>query len=170
MSTLRRPIRVLFVCLGNICRSPTAHGILRSRLADAGLTDQVEVESAGTGTWHIGHSPDARAMAAAAARGIDISDLRARKVTSSDFSDFDYVIAMDHDNLADLQAVAASQSPGGARIELMGNFSAEHAGQAVGDPYYGGDNGFERVLDMISACVDGLIRQLHSDLGERDRN
>lgn len=171
MSTLRRPLRVLFVCLGNICRSPTAHGLLRSRLVDAGLTGQVEVESAGTGTWHIGHPPDARAMAAAAARGVDIGDLRARKVKSSDFSDFDYVIAMDHGNLADLQALAASQGTPRARIELMGDFSPEHAGQAVGDPYYGGDNGFERVLDMISACVDGLIRQLQNDLaGEHSRD
>lgn len=167
MNDPRRPLRVLFVCLGNICRSPTAHGMLRARLAEADLAEQVEVESAGTGTWHIGHPPDTRAMAAAAERDIDISDLRARKVKRSDFDDFDYVIAMDHDNLSDLQALAAGQGSSHAQIRLMADFSPSHRGQAVGDPYYGGDDGFECVLDMISACVDGLIHQLQADMGAR---
>lgn len=167
MSHTRRPVRVLFVCLGNICRSPTAHGMLRARLAEAGLAESVEVESAGTGTWHIGHSPDARAMAAAAARDIDISDLRARKVARSDFTDFDYVIAMDYDNLSDLQALAAGQDTSHARVQLMGDFSPTHRGQPVGDPYYGGEHGFERVLDMLAACVDGLMRQLQDDIHAR---
>lgn len=162
MSSTSEPVRVLFVCLGNICRSPTAHGVLRARLPAAGLADRVEVESAGTGTWHIGHPPDQRAAAAAAARGIDLSDLRARKVASSDFGDFDYIIAMDHDNLADLKALQAAQAEDRASVCLMSDFSPSYQGQPVGDPYYGGDQGFEQVLDMIQACVDGLIEALHS--------
>ncbi|MDA3921505.1 MAG: low molecular weight phosphotyrosine protein phosphatase [Salinisphaera sp.] len=153
-------IRVLFVCLGNICRSPTAHGILRARLVGHALADRIEVASAGTGTWHIGSPPDERAMAAAAARNIDISDLRARKVASADFADFDYVIAMDHENLADLQALADAQADARARLALLGDFSPRFHGQPVGDPYYGGDDGFEQVIDMIESCVDGLIEEL----------
>ena len=167
MTKEQRPIRVMLVCLGNICRSPTAHGLLRERLTTAGLRDAVEVASSGLGTWHLGAPPDPRAQATAAEHNIDISDLRAQKITSADLDAYDYVIAMDHDNHDDLVALAEGQPDRLARIHLLGDFSAQDAGIPVGDPYYGGDDGFIRVFEMIDRCVAGLIAALRDDLGSR---
>jgi protein-tyrosine phosphatase len=132
-------IRVLMVCLGNICRSPTAEVVLRHRLAAAGLGDQVEVDSAGTGGWHIGAAPDPRSQRHAAHRGYDLSALRARRVVEDDFHRFDLILAMDEDNLADLRRLA----PARHRAELRLFAEVE-----VPDPYVGGAAGFERVLDL----------------------
>lgn len=157
-------VRVLFVCMGNICRSPTAEVVLRARLAGTGLADRVIVDSAGTGPWHVGEPPDARATEAAARRGYDLSALRGRQVTPADLTAFDYVIAMDAANLADLEAMAAEQGNTGSRPALLGDFSTVHAGRPVGDPYYGGPQGFDHVLDMIETCVDGLIDDIRTRL------
>lgn len=166
MTTNTTPIRVLFVCLGNICRSPTAHGVFRQRIVDAGLDAQVAIDSAGTGDWHIGKAPDTRARAAAAGRGFDIEDLRARQVRATDLQTFDYVLAMDAENLADLQALAATTADTRARIALFGDYSAAYAGLAVPDPYFGGENGFEHVLDMIEDASDGLMAELNARLAK----
>ena len=158
-------LSVMMVCLGNICRSPTAHGLLRQRLAEAGLADAIHVASSGTGTWHIGSAPDARARAEAAAHGIDIADLRAQKIEPGDLDRFDYVIAMDHDNQADLLALAGNDTSRRNRVHLLGDFSAQYAGQPVGDPYYGGDAGFAQVFAMIDTCVTALTERLADELG-----
>lgn len=160
-------MRVLFVCLGNICRSPTAEGIMRRRLDAAGLAERVVVDSAGTGPWHVGEPPDRRAMAAAAARGYDLSRLRGRQVSPVDLAAFDYVIAMDESNLADLRAMADGRRELLERIALLGDFSAEYRGQPVGDPYYGGAGGFDRVLNMIETCIEGLIVDISGRLVAR---
>jgi len=153
-------ISVLFVCLGNICRSPSAHGVFRKRVEDAGLADRVTVDSAGTGDWHIGKAPDRRATAAAAARDISIDDLRARQVCAADLSAFDYVLAMDDDNLDGLERLARSVPEATARIALFNDFSVAYRGQPVPDPYFGGDDGFEHVLDMIEDASDGLLADI----------
>ena len=157
-------IAVLFVCLGNICRSPSAHGVFREAVARAGWADRVHIESAGTGDWHIGKPPDRRATAAAAARGIDLSDLRAQQVQATDFERFDYVLAMDADNLADLEQMANTQGNVRARIALFSTFSARYRGEAVPDPYFGGEQGFERVLDMIEDASAGLLEEIRTRL------
>lgn len=163
-------LSVMMVCLGNICRSPTAHGLLRQRLAEAGLAEAVHVASSGTGTWHIGSAPDARAHAEAAAHGIDIADLRAQKIEPGDLDRFDYVIAMDHDNQADLLALAGSDASRRNRVHLLGDFSAQYAGQPVGDPYYGGDAGFTRVFTMIDTCVTALTERLDAEIRGADKS
>ncbi|WP_309762140.1 low molecular weight protein-tyrosine-phosphatase [Pseudomonas oryzihabitans] len=149
-------MRILFVCMGNICRSPTAEGILRHKLAAAGLAEAVELDSAGTGDWHRGKAPDSRAIQAAASRGYDISDLRARQVTVADFQRFDLILAMDHDNLAWLEPLRSAE---GAAPEL---FLARQglAVDEVPDPYYGGAAGFERVLDLLESACDGLVAEV----------
>lgn len=154
-------IAVLFVCLGNICRSPTAEVVMRHQLKQSGLEHRVQVDSAGTGAWHIGHPPDQRAMQAAAGRGYDMVSLRARRVSSRDLEAFDYIVAMDSSNQSDLQAMASAATQR-SRICLMGDFSPAHVGQSVPDPYHGGTEGFAHVLDMIEDCVAGLIRRLES--------
>ncbi|MEQ9519205.1 MAG: low molecular weight protein-tyrosine-phosphatase [Parvibaculum sp.] len=147
---------ILFVCLGNICRSPTAEAVFRGRASSSGFA--VHVDSAGTAAWHVGKAPDARAQAAGAARGYELAHLRARQVTREDFAAFDYVLAMDHENLAALKALA----PPGERdkVQLMLSFAPHVRRQAVPDPYYGGDEGFDEVLDLVEAASDGLIRTL----------
>lgn len=143
---------ILFVCLGNICRSPMAQGALRARAGQAGLGWRID--SAGTGDWHAGDPPDPRAVAEAARHGVDISDLRARQVTADDFRAFDHIIAMDHDNLANLRAI----TPAGAhaRLSLMRDHAGD-AGQAVADPYFGGPAGFARTWAQVDAGARGLI-------------
>jgi protein-tyrosine phosphatase len=145
------------VCLGNICRSPTAEAVLRRKLQDAALGGRVEVDSAGTGSWHIGSPPDARSQRHAARRGYDLSPLRARQVSEDDFHRFDLILAMDHDNLADLQRLAPE---GAARAELRLFAEIE-----VPDPYTGGPDGFERVLDLIEARADAWVENLSARLG-----
>lgn len=144
---------VLFVCLGNICRSPTAEAVFRSRAGVAGL--DVEIDSAGTGAWHVGATPDERAQAAGFARGYDLSPIRARQVVTADYEKFDLVLAMDHDNFSTLKSRAPSTQHD--RIRLFLEFAPGLGLNAVPDPYYGGDDGFEDVLDMIEAASDGLI-------------
>jgi len=155
-------VNVLFVCLGNICRSPTAHGVFEAMLQEQGLSDRIEVDSAGTSGWHIGASSDPRSSEAAGRRGYDMSHIRARQVSAEDFSTFDYILAMDDQNLADLQALKPSGFSG--CLDLFLNFSNAYAGQAVPDPYYGGEQGFEQVLDMVEDGSRGLLRRIASSL------
>lgn len=157
-------IRVLFVCLGNICRSPTAHGILLGRLEEEGLTDKVEVDSAGTASWHIGKAPDPRSQQAALARGIDISDQQARQVSEQDFQTFDYIIAMDRSNYADLKAIY--EKVGGTKPQLfLRAFGRSFDEHEVLDPYYGGEAGFRHVIDLVEDACDGLIIDIRKRLG-----
>jgi len=151
-------VSVLFVCLGNICRSPTAEAVFRKRAAQAGLA--VEVDSAGTGAWHLGALPDERAIAAGLARGYDLSAIRARQVVAADYGHFDLLLAMDHDNLETLKSRAPKTLHD--RIKLFLSFDPQQSLVVVPDPYYGGDDGFEKVLDLIEAASDGLIVQLRA--------
>lgn len=153
--------RILFVCMGNICRSPTAEGVLRHKIAQRGLSGVVEVDSAGTLAHHVGNAPDPRAQAHAARRGYDLSRQRARPVRSEDFARFDFVLAMDGENLATLAERCPPEHQ--AKLGLLMRFSRRYPTQeVVPDPYYGGPNGFEIVLDFIEDACDGLI---DSELG-----
>lgn len=145
---------VLFVCLGNICRSPTAHGIFEKALKTRNLS-AITVDSAGTGDWHLGRAPDARATAAAKKRGIELEHLRARLVTPADFAEFDYILAMDEQNLRDLKEMAPADYAG--HLGLFLDFSRQQAYREVPDPYYGDGDGFETVLDLVEDAVDGLL-------------
>lgn len=150
-------MKVLFVCLGNICRSPTAEGVFRRALEQAGLADDVEIDSCGVGSWHVGKAPDARAQQAALSRGIDLSSLRARQLTEQDFAEFDYVLGMDQDNLRAMRELKPDNSR--AHVGLFLDFAGT-PGAEVPDPYYGGDEGFENVLTMIETASAGLIQHL----------
>ena len=147
---------VIFVCMGNICRSPTAEAVFRARAEQAGLADDIFIDSAGTHDYHIGDAPDARTQRAAARRGYDMSALRGRQVESADFLRFDYVLAMDHANLAILQRMRPHDAPG--HLGLFLEFAARHHEREVPDPYYGGAEGFERVLDMVEDAAEGLLQ------------
>ena len=149
--------RVLFVCLGNICRSPTAEGVFQHAVDEAGLRGQIHVDPCGVGDWHVGKAPDERAQLAAKRRGVDISHLRGRQLSASDFLAFDYVLAMDHANLQAMRALkpAESRAHVGLFLAFAGTPDAE-----VPDPYYGGDEGFESVLNMIETASAGLIAEL----------
>ncbi len=151
---------VLFVCMGNICRSPTAEAVFRQKIEAAGLSDDILVDSAGTHDYHIGHSPDERAARAARSRGYDMSGIKARQVERGDFLKFDYILAMDRQNLAMLQRVAGPELQGKARLFM--EFSKEFTEKEVPDPYYGGARGFERVLDMVESAASGLIEEILS--------
>lgn len=155
------PVRVLFVCLGNICRSPTADGVMRAVVAREGLGGRVEVDSAGTAAYHVGNPPDARSVAAAAQRGYDLSPLRARQATPQDFLDFDLVLAMDRANLEDLQALVPEQAR--CRPRLFLEFARSAAEDEVPDPYYSGPRGFEHVLDLVEEACEGLLAHLRED-------
>jgi protein-tyrosine phosphatase len=145
-------VRILFVCMGNICRSPTAEGVMRHLIAERGLDGEIEVHSAGTGGWHAGSPPDARATATARARGITLEG-GARQVTTADFQDFDLLVAMDRDNLRDLRAIAPPGTEHKLRMLLAD-------GRDVPDPYYGGPRGFEQVLDLVQTACEGLLDEL----------
>lgn len=153
---------VLFVCLGNICRSPTADGIFRELVANAKLDQKIMVDSAGTGAWHIGKAPDSRTVAAARTRGYDLSVLRARQVTARDFDEFDYVLAMDEANLADLQQLKPAHFTG--HLGLFLEFGARGDYREVPDPYYGGSDGFELVLDLVEDAAQGLLKHVRQRL------
>ncbi len=157
---MRKPekIRVLFVCMGNICRSPTAEAVFRRTVEQAGLGDFIECDSAGTHDYHIGEPPDHRAQNAASRRGYDMSQLRGRQVSPRDFDDFDYVVAMDRRNRSLLEGLC----PPGREEKLMlfCDFHADHAGREVPDPYYGGERGFEQVLDLIEAVSASIVDRL----------
>jgi protein-tyrosine phosphatase len=156
-------VRVLMVCLGNICRSPTAHIVFAQRVLEAGLQERVRVDSAGTGDWHIGHPPDARSQTAAAQRGYDMSALRARQVRAQDFHDFDLLLAMDENNLRDLQRLAPPEHR--HKLRLFMDF-ADLEERSVPDPYYGEAQDFQRVLDLVETAADGLLRHLRQQLRE----
>jgi protein-tyrosine phosphatase len=151
-------VRVLFVCLGNICRSPTAEGVFRHLLQQEAPQLQVEIDSAGTAGYHIGDSPDLRSQRAASRRGIDLSTLRARQIEPADFADFDLILAMDRANLLELEAMRPAHSRAAVRLFLE---YAPHLNRLeVPDPYYGGASGFEEVLDLAAAASRGLIAAL----------
>ena len=153
---------VLFVCTGNICRSPTAEGAFRALLEANGLAESVTVDSAGTGSWHVDEPPDARASEAALRRGIDIADQRARQVREEDFDRFDLILAMDESHFQQLQSLC----PDGQRhrLRLFLDFAPALGTRDVPDPYYGGPDGFEIVLDMIEAASAGLLAEIRARL------
>ena len=159
------PVRLLFVCLGNICRSPTAEGVMRHVVAEAGMSEQVELDSAGTGSWHIGSSPDTRASAAARGRGVTLAG-EARQVRPGDFEDFDLILAMDRANLRDLEALSGGEAEG--RIRLLREFDPRVGGTPsdgdldVPDPYYGAAGGFEEVFDLVDAACRGLLEEIRA--------
>jgi protein-tyrosine phosphatase len=157
------PVRLLFVCLGNICRSPTAEGAMRALVREAGLQDEIELDSAGTGSWHMGSAPDERATAAAAGRGIALEG-SARRVRDEDFNDFDLILAMDRSNVGELLRMARSESDR-AKVRLLREFDPAGAGDGdldVPDPYYGEGGGFELVLDHVQAACAGLLARIRA--------
>jgi protein-tyrosine phosphatase len=147
--------KVLFVCMGNICRSPMAKGVFRQLVRQAGLEDVVRVDSSGTHAFHVGESPDKRAINAMHKRGYDISDLRASAVKDSDFEEYDLILAMDWDNLSLLQQRAPKKTH--HKIQLLMRFATEHESATIPDPYYGNLQGFDQVLDYIEDACNGLL-------------
>ena len=156
--TENRTVRVLFVCLGNICRSPTCEGVFRHLVEQQQLNIDIQIDSAGTGNYHLGQPPDRRAIAAAAQRGIDIGELRARQAMPVDFERFDYIIAMDRENVYDLEAIAPPGASG--KIRLFMEFAKSWHSPNIPDPYYGGRSGFDRALDMIEDASSGLLADI----------
>ncbi len=156
-------VKVLFVCMGNICRSPTADAVFTQQVKTAGLDEIIVVDSAGTHDYHIGGSPDRRAQETARQRGYEMHNLRAREVHPNDFADFDYILAMDNDNLANLKRCCPAQYHHKLAL-LMQYCKASHLGDEVGDPYYGGDQGFEDVLDMVEMATKGLLEHIRSQI------
>ena len=154
----REKVSVLFVCLGNICRSPTAEGLFHRLLAQEGLEEVIRVDSAGTGSWHVGKPPDSRSQAAARQRGHDISGLRARQVSPDDFARFDYIIAMDEQNLAELEAMKPADFQG--HLGLLLDFGTDGDQREVPDPYFGGEEGFHRVFELVEGALEGLLEDI----------
>lgn len=153
-------MRILFVCLGNICRSPTAEGVMRHLVEEEGLSGEIELDSAGTGGWHVGDPPDPRSREAARRRGIVVAGA-ARQVARADFDDFDLILAMDRANLRDLRALAPPDAP--AEVKLLREYDADSVGGGdldVPDPYYGGPDGFDDVLDLVEVACRGLLAEL----------
>jgi len=167
-----RPVRILFVCLGNICRSPTAEGVMRALVREAGLEDSIELDSAGTGSWHVGSPPDERATETAQARGI-VLEGSARQVRREDFEDFDLILAMDGSNLTELRRLAPDEQTR-SRVRMLREFdpASTAAGASrwpsedldVPDPYYGGSRGFADVLDIVQAACIGLLDEVRGRL------
>lgn len=154
-------MKVLFVCLGNICRSPTAEGVFRRYVEQAGLSEKITIDSAGTADWHIGKAPDPRTQAAAAVRGYDLSTLRGRQAVPADFAEFDLILAMDNSNLSNLQAMQPAD--GKAELALyLPRFGIRP--DEVPDPYYGGEDGFEMVLDMLEQASQVLLNEIKARL------
>jgi protein-tyrosine phosphatase len=157
------PTRLLFVCLGNICRSPTAEGLMDALIARGGLEDEIQTDSAGTGAWHAGSPPDRRAVTAAGAQGVTLAG-EARQVTTEDYRDFDLILAMDRSNLRDLQSLAPDEA-GRAKVRLLREFDPARTGKPdldVPDPYYGAPGGFDEVFDLVQAACEGLLAQIHA--------
>ena len=150
---------VLFVCMGNICRSPTAEGVFRKVVEDAGMADAIHIDSAGTHAYHTGEPPDRRAQAAALSRGYALADIRARRVADEDFVEFEYIVAMDEDNLLNLKDRAVEDASSSLMLFLEFSESRE---SEVPDPYYGGASGFERVLDLVEEASRGLLEHIRS--------
>jgi protein-tyrosine phosphatase len=155
-------VSVLFVCMGNICRSPTAEGMFRKHVTDAGLADWIHVESAGTHAYHAGAAPDHRAQAAAARRGVTLAHIRARRVSDDDFETFDYIFAMDKDNLGELLERAPEKDR--EKVRLFLDFAGTGRAAEIPDPYYGGASGFELVLDLVEQASERLLRRIRSGL------
>lgn len=155
---MAQQIKILFVCTGNICRSPTAEGVFKHFVKEAGLDERVLSDSAGTHDYHVGDPPDTRAQKAAAHRGYDLSTLRGRQVSRRDFSEFDYVLAMDEANLRLLERLCPHEHT--RKLKLFMEFSVDLAVREVPDPYYGGADGFERVLDLAEQASRGLLEHL----------
>ena len=153
---------VLFVCMGNICRSPTAHGVFRQRVARAGLADKVRIDSAGTHGSHRGEPPDARAQIQARKRGYALADLRSRQITDGDFRSFDLLLAMDYDNLAELRPRCPPEQQ--HRLRRMTEFCLRNTSAAVPDPYYGNAQGFDHVLDLLEDACDGLLAHVQREI------
>lgn len=148
-------IKVLFICMGNICRSPTAEAVFRRQVEQAGLHQHIHIDSAGTHAYHVGNPPDGRAQAAGAKRGYEMAHLRGRRVSVKDFAEFDYVLAMDMDNLANLQNECPDEYA--HKVGLFLEYAKNFTEREVPDPYYGGASGFERVLDMVEDASQGLL-------------
>lgn len=155
-------VGVLFVCLGNICRSPMAEGVFRARVTEAGLADRIAIDSAGTGAWHIGKPPDARAVRIAGTHGYDLSALRARQVEAADFLRFDFIVAMDRSNREALLRMAPPARRD--RISLLLEHAPQAGVQEVPDPYYGDESGFVRVLQLVETATDGLLAHVRERL------
>ena len=153
-------IRVLFVCMGNICRSPTAEGVFKHLVRAEGIAGSIESDSAGTHDYHIGDPPDLRSQAAASRRGYDLSALRARQVKVQDFADFDYVVAMDETNRIALRKLCPTQYR--ERVKLFMEFAPEAGRREVPDPYYGGAQGFDDVLDLVERAARGLLNHIRT--------
>lgn len=155
---MRKKVSVLFVCLGNICRSPTAHAVFRKMVKDEGLADQIEIDSAGTGGWHVGNPPDKRATQVAEGKGIQMRDLRARQVDFGDFYQYDYILAMDASNYSNLFEMAPTEHR--EKIHMFLSFTEEFSETEVPDPYYGGPDGFEHVFDLVGSASKGLLEHI----------
>ena len=151
-------VKVLFVCMGNICRSPTAHGVFRALVEKEGLSHLIDIDSAGTHAYHVGNPPDRRAQSTAMARGVDLSDLLARRVMDADFDVFDYVLAMDQDNYMSLSEICPDQHI--EKIHMLMDFASHMRTREVPDPYYGGPAGFDRVFDLVEAASEGLLEEI----------
>jgi protein-tyrosine phosphatase len=149
-------VRVLFVCMGNICRSPLAQGVFEDVLRREDLEDEVFVDSAGTGAWHVGEPPDRRAQRSASSRGLDLSSQRARRIAPEDCENFDYILTMDEENYR----AVASLCRGSAVVSPFLDFATESPEREVPDPYYGGPDGFEHVLDLVEKASEGLLEDI----------
>lgn len=155
-------VKVLFVCLGNICRSPLAEGVFKYKVEQENLSEKIFVDSAGTSGWHIGESPDARSIEVAEQNGISL-DSFGRAAVSEDFEEFDYILAMDSNNYADLKSLPGSSKPEAAKLYLMRDFDDIGKGQDVPDPYYGGDDGFQYVFELLDRSCQNLLDQIVDD-------
>ena len=159
---IKASVKVLFVCMGNICRSPTAHGVFQSVVDSHGLASRFQIDSAGTHSYHIGSPPDERSQATARSHGVDLSRQQARRFESGDFIEFDYVIAMDQSNLADMLAIQPEDAT--AAVKLMLDFSDKYEQREVPDPYFG-EGGFEQVFEMIDDAARGLFDKIRQQKG-----
>ncbi len=158
MQKVMKKVNVLFVCMGNICRSPTAEGVFRHQIEAAGLADMVFIDSAGTHAYHVGKPPDQRAQTAAAKRGYDLAGLRGRQVGEDDFEKFDYILAMDDDNLSILKQLCPPSQQ--HKLSLFLVHGERYNEREVPDPYYGGEQGFEHVLDLVEDASVGLLKNI----------
>lgn len=157
---MENKIRVLFVCLGNICRSPMGEGVFRHLVNQEGLNAHFHIDSAGTSGYHIGEKPDRRMRQTAQGHGISLEKQRSRKFVRQDFQDFDYILAMDSSNLRDIRSLKNGPEDKGAKVTLMRDFDLEDSDPNVPDPYYGGQNGFEDVYDIVRRSCTELLTQI----------
>ena len=157
-----KPYSILFVCMGNICRSPTAHGVFHQKVIERGLADHIQVDSAGTHNYHPDNPPDERSQAHAVKRGYDLSALRARQISDADFEQHDLILAMDWDNWALIQEECPAEHLG--KVRRLTEFCLKHDSPVVPDPYYGGKDGFEHVLDLVEDACEGLLRYVEQQM------